>query len=92
MANVVYKATETNIKDMMVYSIDPDCITTGRAVVAPFAIFLKNQGIPREKRIFIVLAPREFDTPNAPSPATFLNCLKYHKQEVEHFEVVVVKI
>lgn len=67
-ARVVYKAKATKMSAMIVYSIDPDWILMGLCVLAPSTMFLKNQGMPRENKMAIVFAPKELETPKAPSP------------------------
>lgn len=65
---VAYKIIDTAISASMVYCMDPDSISTYASGPVPLRIALKNQGNPKDSRIFMVLAPIEFETPIVPSP------------------------
>lgn len=69
-AKVVKRAHATKMSAMIVYSIEPDWITMGLSVLAPSVMVLKNHGMPRENKMAMVLAPKELETPKAPSPGT----------------------
>lgn len=64
----VKRMQATTIKARIVYSIEPESIFRKDEDLAPIRIVLRNHGIPSERRMFMVLAPSELDTPIPPSP------------------------
>lgn len=63
-----YKIKATTMRANIVYANEPDSIWIyAEESVSIINVFM-NHGIPRDKRIFIVLAPRALETPIDPSP------------------------
>ena len=54
----------------MVYSMEPELILMKELSPVPMTMVLRNHGMPKDRRMFMVLAPKEFDTPIEPSPGT----------------------
>lgn len=68
IARVVYKVKATRMRAKMVYSIDWESIVMNAEEFVPMRIVFMNHGMPRDNSMFMVLAPRAFDTPIDPSP------------------------
>lgn len=67
---MMYKVRTAKRSTLIVNSIPVDLMATKAPVVdAPSIIVLTNHGIPSDIKMASELAPREFDTPKAPSPA-----------------------
>lgn len=58
----------TAIKAKIVYSIDPESSLMYDAEFAPITMVFRNQGIPSDKSMFIVFAPKALEIPIPPSP------------------------
>lgn len=88
IARVVYKVRATRMRANIVYSMDWESIVMKAEEFAPMRIVFINHGMPRDNRMFMVLAPKEFDTPIDPSPA-INNRLGEHVLRVWHLKIII---